>query len=546
MRETDPLTSPLHTPQTGAPLHAEADRFAEAFRALGGPGLRTLAIALITDAPSFARRFVLAAEAEADGAYEVSPFSAATGLEALLAPGIDAILLDTALEGDVISTIRRIVTLGPDAPLIAVARGLEERRAEALDMFEAGADEVLSLERMEPSEALWLARLAHERRQRTRKRQRDPDAAAEQAAERTLTVVQESPEAMLIIDHDGRVTFANEEAAALFGRAQEEMEGRPIDLPLDVTSDEVQALTMRGADGAMRFVEARVMETNDGPVPARIATLSDVTVRRKLEDTIRQSRIQREETERRSRTFFSNVNHDLRTPLTHIIGFSEIMRDERFGPMGHTSYRNYAADIHASGRMLLEMIEDLLGIADAEEGNMRLDEEICNLAQLLDIAVTSQQAACAAADIRVEIDCPPGMPGFLGDARRLRQGFFRLLSEIIHCAPAGTALVIRARTDERALNINVEEKLEILSSHPDLIGLAGDPQAPGSPERSFVSAEASCFPRQDGLALTLTRRVAELHGGSLDVTQNGSGRLPKISLQFPAERMAAPAKRMLV
>lgn len=543
MRETDPLPSPLHT---GAPLHAEADRFAEAFRALGGPGLGTLAIALITDTPSFARRFVLAAEAEPDGAYEVSPFSAATGLQALLAPGIDAIILDTALEGDVISTIRRIVTLGPDAPLIAVARGLEERRAEALDMFEAGADEVLSLERMEPSEALWLARLAHERRQRARKRQRDPASAAEQAAERTLTVVQESPEAMLIIDHEGRVTFANEEAAALFNRSQEEMEGRPIDLPLDIMSDEVQSLTMRGADGAMRFVEARVMETNDGPVPARIATLSDVTVRRKLEDAIRQSRIQREETARRSRTFFSNVNHDLRTPLTHIIGFSEIMRDERFGPMGHTSYRNYAADIHASGRMLLEMIEDLLGIADAEEGNMTLDEEICNLSQLLDIAVTSQQAACAAADIRVEIDCPAGMPGFLGDARRLRQGFFRLLSEIIHCAPAGTTLVIRARADEQALSINVEEKLEILSGHPDLIGLAGDPQAPGRPERSFVSAEASGFPRQDGLALTLTRRVAELHGGSLDVSPGRAGRLPKIALQFPAERMAAPTKRMLV
>lgn len=549
MRETDPLSSPCGStavsggaslPQAGA--DRETDRLAPVFQMMDEPVPGKLTVALISDCPRLARDFMNAAEADPFCVYEVLPFSAAAGLEALLAPGLDALILDTEAAQDAAQTIRRIVTLGPDAPLVALAGHLAARRMEALDFFEAGAEDVIDPGKTDPGEALWHARLAHERRTRMRKTQSDPASAARQAEERTLTVVQESPEAMLIIDHEGLVKFANEEAAALFGCAQEDMEGRPVDLPLDVTSEDVQSLTMRGTDGATRFVEARVMETNDGPVPARIATLSDVTVRRKLEDTIRRSRMQREETARRSRTFFSNVNHDLRTPLTHIIGFSEIMRDERFGPMGHASYRNYAADIHASGRMLLEMIEDLLGIADAEEGNMTLDEEICNLAQLLDIAVTSQQTACARAGIRVEIDCPPGMPGFLGDARRLRQGFFRLLSEVIHCAPAETALAIRVRSNDRNVSITVEEKPGMLSNHPEFAGLSET----GNPERSFVSAEASGCPRQDGLALTLTRRVAELHGGTLCVTPRGMGQLPNVLLQFPATRMAAPARRMLV
>lgn len=501
----------------------------------GRPG--TLTIALLSNDRALTASFEAVSKADPDFHYDILPISADAGLGPLLEPGIDAVLVDLSLPGDIDALIRRITTLGPDAPVIAFAASLNGSRKYALETLEAGAEEVLGLDKIDAGEALWIARLAHQRRQRREETRPAPCAPA--AVEKSFTLIQESPEAMLIIDQDGRVKFANEEAAALLGREAESLEGQPLHLPLDMASDAPQSLTLPGDDGTTRFVEARVIETNEGPVPAKIATLTDVTVRRQLEDTIRLSRYQREEASRRSRTFFSNVNHDLRTPLTHIIGFSEIMRDERFGPMGNSNYRDYAADIHSSGTMLLEMIEDLLGIAEAEKGDTTLHEEICNLAQLVNIAVTSQQAACERAGIKVEIDCPENLPGFQGDARRLRQGFFRLLSEIIHSTPPGAVLVIKARREETGLTIHVSEKDEFDALHPDLLQDAstGGPSGIDSPERSFLSAEASGHPRQDGLALTLTRRVVEMHGGTLAVAQAKSGRLPQVHLSFPAARL---------
>ncbi|GAK44915.1 PAS/PAC sensor signal transduction histidine kinase [Tepidicaulis marinus] len=495
-----------------------------------------LTIALLCHDSALTCTFEAAAKADPDFPYDIISLSADAGLAPLLEPGIDAVLVDLSLPGDIDALIRRITTLGPDAPVIAFAASLNGHRKYALETLEAGAEEVLGLDKIDADEALWITRLAHQRRQRRDEARPAPCVPA--VPQKSLTLIQESPEAMLIIDQDGRVKFANEEAAALLGFTPEALEGKPLHLPLDMASDAPQSLTLPGDDGATRFVEARVFETNEGPVPTKIATLTDVTVRRQLEDTIRLSRHQREEAIRRSRTFFSNVNHDLRTPLTHIIGFSEIMRDERFGPMGNSNYRDYAADIHASGTMLLEMIEDLLGIADAEKGDTTLHEEICNLAQLVNIAVTSQQAACERAGIKVEIDCPENLPGFQGDARRLRQGFFRLLSEIIHSTPPGTVLVIKARREEAGLSIHVSEKDEFEALHPDLLQeTSTGARGPDSPERSFLSAQASGHPRQDGLALTLTRRVVEMHGGTLAVTPTKTGRLPQVHLNFPAGRL---------
>src|SRR5690606_23980580 len=133
-------------------------------------------------------------------------------------------------------------------------------------------------------------------------------------------------------------------------------------------------------------------------------------------------------------SFFSNVNHDLRTPLTHIIGFSELMKNEQFGPLGQNRYREYASDIHSSGRMLLDMIEDLLGIAEAETDHIALTDEICNIAQLAEIAAASQRQAASQRGIQIEVHAPQKVPGLRGDAKRLRQGFFRLIAEAVHCA----------------------------------------------------------------------------------------------------------------
>src|SRR3546814_13824234 len=80
------------------------------------------------------------------------------------------------------------------------------------------------------------------------------------------------------------------------------------------------------------------------------------------------------------------------------------MKNEQFGPIGQDRYRDYASDIHSSGTMLLDMIEDLLGIAEAETDQIDLTNELCNLGQLLEIAVASQRARANAKDVKLEMD----------------------------------------------------------------------------------------------------------------------------------------------
>src|SRR3546814_10770372 len=116
------------------------------------------------------------------------------------------------------------------------------------------------------------------------------------------------------------------------------------------------------------------------------------------------------------------------------------MKNEQFGPVGQDRYRDYASDIHSSGTMLLDMIEDLLGIAEAETDEIDLTDEICNLRQLLDITVASQRNQAQVESVKLEIDCPDKLPGFRGDAKRLRQGLFRLIAEAVHCAHPGATL----------------------------------------------------------------------------------------------------------
>ncbi len=260
----------------------------------------------------------------------------------------------------------------------------------------------------------------------------------------------------------------------------------------------------------------RIVDTRWGGVPARVAALNDVTVRQKLERTMQAAEAQSHETRRRSQSFFSNVNHDLRTPLTHIIGFSEMMKNERLGPVGTARYKEYASDIYSSGTMLLDMIEDLLGIAEAEMDQIELTDEICNLAQLAEIAVASQRQHAVSEGVTIEVDCPERLPGLRGDAKRLRQGLFRLIAEAVHCAHRGSTVRLTLREERGGIAVTLAERRDRSAEQNALpwIEEMDDP---------FVSAEDSGAPREESLALSLTRKVMELHGAMPDSSARRAG-----------------------
>lgn len=444
----------------------------------------------------------------------------AEGIDPLLAPGLDALVVDIGAGGPAeIAFLARVVALGPDTPVVAI--GEEDLRLQVA-AIEAGAEDCVGAAPHVPL-AIHRAVARHAMRERREAEQFRPRPEAQ------MTLVQESSDAIVIIDGQGHVRFVNGAAEDLLGRTARELVGKPFGLPTEPGEHEIAVVR---PDGDNRFAEMRVVDTRWGGVPARVAALNDVTVRRKLETTMQAAEAESRETRKRSQSFFSNVNHDLRTPLTHIIGFSELMKNEQFGPIGQERYRDYACDIHSSGTMLLDMIEDLLGIAEAETEEINVTDEICNLGQLLEIAAASQKIHAGEEGIKIDIDCPPKLPGLRGDARRLRQGLFRLIAEAIHGARRGATLKLAVREEDRRIKLTLVEIAE---------GDAAQAQTPlpytfGLNEDPFVSAAKSGAAREESLALSLTRKVMELHGGELEVS--GGVKTPMtIALSFPPERI---------
>jgi signal transduction histidine kinase len=182
--------------------------------------------------------------------------------------------------------------------------------------------------------------------------------------------------------------------------------------------------------------------------------------------------------------------------------------------------------------MLLDMIEDLLGIAEAETDQLNLTDEICNIGQLLEIAVASQKAEAGKDGIKIEIDCPPKLPGLRGDAKRLRQGLFRLVAEAVLSARRGSTLKLGVAERDGRLELSLTEipadgAQPVQTALPYTFGLNADP---------FVSPEDSGTAREESLALSLTRKVMELHGGTVSIRRGDAGAPMSVSLSFPAER----------
>ena len=488
-----------------------------------------------------------------DGQIGLTQIKPSAGLGALLAPGPDILLIDMSLPEEAgcvgKAFLQRVLDIGPALPVLA----LLPATATAADIYEImrlGVDEHMVLSSATPTsgdfnDLLWRLRGTAERAQIGSRPSLSSSLAKGAGGSQTplstppLTLVQEAPEAMVILDHEGNVTFMNVAAEELIGRSLSQMMGKPFDVGIDLTThsaeddDHAQNVTFTDAMGQTRFAEVRLTDSEHQGVTARIATLTDVSVRKTLEATISQAKAASSEVTKRSHRFFSNVNHDLRTPLTHIIGFAELMKDERFGPLGQERYRSYAQDIHESGQTLLDMIEDLLSIADADQTNQH--DEICLLPSLMTITLNSQLAVAQKAGVRFTLDEQTPLPGMRGNSQKIRQGFYRLIAELIHALPSDTHVRVAMMWDEQAGFVIQSKCIPAGSTDALLPLLTLLPVEVQHTEDAFLSAENAGTPREDGLALSLTRKVVEMHEGTLDIRQDGHGH-PEITIRFPASR----------
>lgn len=211
--------------------------------------------------------------------------------------------------------------------------------------------------------------------------------------------------------------------------------------------------------------------------------------------------------------FLANVSHELRTPLNAIIGFSTMISEEQFGSLGDTKYKEYARDIHDSGRHLLDVINDILDLSKAETGTLSITFESLNLGKIIEKAINIIAGHAHERRIDVFIDVPAKLPKIYADRVRLVQIMLNLLSNAIKFTGEGGKVIVRVRA-EAAKNsihyftIEVEDNGIGMSETDIAKAFVKFNQADAGLNRKYEGA---------GLGLPLTKRLVELHHGKIKI-----------------------------
>ena len=226
--------------------------------------------------------------------------------------------------------------------------------------------------------------------------------------------------------------------------------------------------------------------------------------------------------------FLSIVSHELRTPLNAIIGFSELIRNQTFGPLGSQAYAEYVDDIYESGHHLLKIISDVLDLSKAEVGKLHVKDEEVDLTELLARCCRIMRANAADGGLRLSFNTEPVGPFVLGDSALLKQLFLNLISNAVKFTPAGGSVTVGyERLADGSLTVSVKDT-----------GVGIDEKDMEKVLTPFAQVE-SVYNRQHtgtGLGLPLSKRIAELHGGRLELRSTvGAG--TTVTVVFPAERL---------
>lgn len=217
--------------------------------------------------------------------------------------------------------------------------------------------------------------------------------------------------------------------------------------------------------------------------------------------------------------FLANISHELRTPLNAVIGFSTMLREQQFGPMGNDKYVEYARDIHDSGRHLLDIINDLLDLSKAESGKLTVKFEPLHLPKIIDKALHIVAGDAHRNKIDIYTDLPPKLPQIVADRVRLVQILLNLLSNAIKFSDQGGKVIVRVQV-EAAKNGVYYFTLEIEDNG---IGMSEDELRRAF--QAFSQADAGLNRKYEGagLGLPLTKRLVELHHGKIKIDSSKGG-----------------------
>ena len=225
----------------------------------------------------------------------------------------------------------------------------------------------------------------------------------------------------------------------------------------------------------------------------------------------------------------ASMSHDLRTPLNAIMGFSDMIANRIFGPVGDLRYEEYARDIRDSGEYLVSLINDILDLSKIDTGRYEIESMKLDLGDVLGSTLRMVEPQAREAGIAVEFRVAEGTPALWADRRAVVQILTNLLSNAVKFSkPGGTVRVDAYVGDDETLCIRVAD--DGIGMHPEDIDRALEPF-------QQINSRISRKHEGSGLGLYLCDKLAKLHGATLSL-QSTAGRGTTVVVAFPPKRVA--------
>jgi PAS domain S-box-containing protein len=380
---------------------------------------------------------------------------------------------------------------------------------------------------------------------------KDAEAALRKAEDENhelRAILDTATDGVLVLDRAGRVLSGNRSAQALFGYTAKDFamltfgelfapESRRAALDYlerlargtaPVLINEGRELIGSVRQGGLVPLYMTMGRIEDGE--KLCAVLRDITTWKRTEEELINARQQAEKASTAKSEFLAKISHEIRTPLNAIIGFSEVMMDERFGPVGNDRYRDYLKDIHSSGGHLISLLNDLLDLSKIEAGKLELTFVSINLNEQVQQCVAIMQEQANRERVIIRASLGQNLPQIVADARSVRQIALNLLSNSIKFTNAGGQVIVStAMTDDGDVSLRLRDTGAGMS--PQELQTAMEPFRQLATSTRWGSSGT-------GLGLPITKALAEANHARFRITSDvDSGTLVEIA--FPATKVLA-------
>jgi signal transduction histidine kinase len=350
-------------------------------------------------------------------------------------------------------------------------------------------------------------------------------------------------EAVVVFGSDGRVRLTNPAFAEIWGLDRKRLAERPHVAELIAgcrrlhnREEDWHRLTVAvaGVDeerasvvGRMERLDGKVVDYATIPLPEgqTMVTFVDVTATVHVERALTEKNLALEAADQLKNAFIQHVSYELRSPLTNIIGFAQLMADPKIGQLNEKQ-REYIGYIMASSDALLAIVNDILDLATVDAGIMELDLGEVDIRAVVVSAVESVRVRMEGARLRLDMRVPRDIGHFIADEKRVRQILYNLLANSVRFSSAGGRVTIGARREGDFIAFMVDD--EGAGMPEDFIATAFD---------RFSSRAGGSSRGGAGLGLSIVRAFVELHGGTVAI-RSAEGKGTSVTVRLPVRPAA--------